>query len=122
MGRSVRLKPGCSRAAPSWVGAANGASLTANLTLTAPQSFLNCAAPTGDGLPGRIVSIQQTNLNIGDLAAVNALKKVKKLPPETTKEQMTETAAQWQPYRTIATMLLWHDYLSKGAYRQKAKV
>ncbi len=59
---------------------------------------------------------------IGDLAAVNALKKVKKLPPGTTKDEMSEIAAQWQPYRTIATMLLWHDYLSKNAYRQKAKV
>ena len=49
---------------------------------------------------------------IGDLAAVNALKRVKNLPAETTKEQMLAVAAQWQPYRTIATMLLWHDYLS----------
>jgi len=49
---------------------------------------------------------------IGDLAAVNALKRVKNLPAETTKEQMLAVAAQWQPYRTIATMLLWHYYLS----------
>jgi len=59
---------------------------------------------------------------IGDLAAVNALKRVKNLPADTTKEEMTEVAAQWKPYRTIATMLLWHDYLSKAAYRQKLKV
>src|SRR6201996_7707001 len=58
---------------------------------------------------------------IGDLAAVNALKKVKNLPAGITKEEMIEIAKQWQPYRTIATMLLWHDYLSKGAYRQKVK-
>jgi DNA-3-methyladenine glycosylase II len=49
---------------------------------------------------------------IGDLAAVNAMKRVKNLPADTTKEQMVEMAAQWQPYRTIATMLLWHYYLS----------
>ncbi|SHN24983.1 DNA-3-methyladenine glycosylase family protein [Mucilaginibacter sp. OK098] len=49
---------------------------------------------------------------VGDLAAVNAMKRVKKLPANTTKEQMTEMATQWQPYRTIATMLLWHYYLS----------
>ncbi|MEP6614664.1 MAG: DNA-3-methyladenine glycosylase 2 family protein [Mucilaginibacter sp.] len=49
---------------------------------------------------------------IGDLAAVNALKRVKNLPAETTKEQLLEVAAQWQPNRTIATMLLWHYYLS----------
>lgn len=49
---------------------------------------------------------------IGDLAAVNALKRVKNLPANTTHEQVLEVAAQWQPYRTIATMLLWHFYLS----------
>ena len=49
---------------------------------------------------------------IGDLAAVNAMKRVKNLPADITKEEMIETATQWQPYRTIATMLLWHYYLS----------
>jgi DNA-3-methyladenine glycosylase II len=49
---------------------------------------------------------------IGDLAAVNALKRIKNLPAETTSEEILELAAQWQPYRTIATMLLWHFYLS----------
>jgi DNA-3-methyladenine glycosylase II len=49
---------------------------------------------------------------IGDLAAVNAMKRVKNLPANTTKEQMLEIAAKWQPNRTIATMLLWHYYLS----------
>jgi DNA-3-methyladenine glycosylase II len=50
---------------------------------------------------------------IGDLAAVNAMKRVKKLPPDTTKEQLLEISLAWKPYRTIATMLLWHFYLSK---------
>ena len=59
---------------------------------------------------------------IGDLAAVNALKRVKNLPAETTKDELIAIAAQWQPYRTIATMMLWHDYLSKAAYRKKVKV
>ena len=49
---------------------------------------------------------------IGDLAAVNALKRVKKLPATTTKEEIIAIAARWQPYRTIAAMLLWHFYLS----------
>ena len=49
---------------------------------------------------------------IGDLAAVNALKRVKNLPPDSTREQVFEAATRWQPYRTIATMLLWHYYLS----------
>jgi DNA-3-methyladenine glycosylase II len=48
----------------------------------------------------------------GDLAAVNALKRVKDFPVATTKEQILEIAGTWQPYRTIATMLLWHFYLS----------
>jgi len=49
---------------------------------------------------------------IGDLAAVNAMKRVKRLPAEITREQLLEIAFSWQPYRTIATMLLWHFYLS----------
>ena len=49
---------------------------------------------------------------IGDLAAVNALKRVKQLPAETTREEMLEITTQWQPYRTLAAMLLWHFYLS----------
>ncbi|MCD8742456.1 DNA-3-methyladenine glycosylase 2 family protein [Mucilaginibacter roseus] len=48
----------------------------------------------------------------GDLAAVNALKRIKQLPPETTKEAVALIAEQWKPYRTVATMMLWHWYLS----------
>jgi DNA-3-methyladenine glycosylase II len=50
---------------------------------------------------------------IGDLAAVNALKRIKNLPANITKDKIIEIASNWQPYRTIATMLLWHFYLSK---------
>ena len=49
---------------------------------------------------------------VGDLAAVNAFKRVKGLPPATPREELVQQARQWQPYRTIATMLLWHYYLS----------
>jgi DNA-3-methyladenine glycosylase II len=59
---------------------------------------------------------------IGDLAAVNALKRVKNLPAGITKDEMIIVAEQWRPYRTVATMLLWHDYLSKAAYKRKVKV
>jgi DNA-3-methyladenine glycosylase II len=48
---------------------------------------------------------------IGDLAAVNALKRVKRLA-DVTREEIITVATQWQPYRTVATMLLWHYYLS----------
>jgi DNA-3-methyladenine glycosylase II len=49
---------------------------------------------------------------VGDLAAVNALKRLKNLPESITKDGMIDIAISWQPYRTIATMLLWHFYLS----------
>ena len=49
---------------------------------------------------------------IGDLAAVNALKRVKALPKETTREEVMVIAEQWAPYRTVASMLLWHYYLT----------
>jgi len=54
---------------------------------------------------------------VGDIAAVNALKRVKQLPKETTREQIIEIASRWQPYRSIATMLLWHLYLSNPLRR-----
>ena len=49
---------------------------------------------------------------VGDLAAVNAFKRVKGLEPATTREELVTLAKAWQPYRTVATMLLWHYYLS----------
>ena len=52
---------------------------------------------------------------VGDLAAVNALKRVKKLPKETTREELIAMSEQCQPYRTVASMLLWHYYLSAPA-------
>jgi DNA-3-methyladenine glycosylase II len=56
---------------------------------------------------------------IGDLAAVNALKRVKNLPADITKEEMLAVTLKWQPYRTIAAMLLWHFYLSSAAAAKK---
>lgn len=50
---------------------------------------------------------------VGDLAAVNALKRIKNLPKETTKERLLQLTEAWKPFRTIATMLLWHEYLSR---------
>ncbi|MEO7045871.1 MAG: DNA-3-methyladenine glycosylase 2 family protein [Ferruginibacter sp.] len=49
---------------------------------------------------------------IGDLAAVNALKQIKKLPKDITAETVPGISARWKPYRTVATMILWHYYLS----------
>lgn len=50
---------------------------------------------------------------IGDIALVNALKDIKGLDKQTPKETLLEIAEPWRPYRSIATMLLWHHYLSK---------
>jgi len=49
---------------------------------------------------------------LGDLAAVNALKQLKQLPKDTNRETLPAIIEQWAPRRTIATMLLWHYYLS----------
>jgi len=55
----------------------------------------------------------------GDLAAVNAFKRVKGLATGISKEEIIEIATQWQPYRTVATMLLWHYYLSQLADKRR---
>ncbi len=49
---------------------------------------------------------------IGDLAAVNALKRIKRLAKETSREALMKITAKWKPYRTVATFILWHYYLS----------
>jgi DNA-3-methyladenine glycosylase II len=49
----------------------------------------------------------------GDLAAVNALKQIKNLPKQASREHMLELTSAWRPNRSIATMLLWHFYLSQ---------
>lgn len=49
---------------------------------------------------------------IGDLAAINALRRVKRLAKGVSKEDLLAVTARWQPNRTIAAMLLWHLYLS----------
>lgn len=59
---------------------------------------------------------------VGDLAAVNALKQLKKLPKETSREDLLTIAADWRPYRTIATMLLWHYYLSSPSIKKGLEV
>ncbi|MEO5591595.1 MAG: DNA-3-methyladenine glycosylase 2 family protein [Chitinophagaceae bacterium] len=47
----------------------------------------------------------------GDLAMMNALKEIKKLPKNTSKEEIIQLAEQWRPHRSLATMLLWHHYI-----------
>jgi DNA-3-methyladenine glycosylase II len=57
-------------------------------------------------------ALQRSDLfPIGDLALVNGLKTVKNLPKDTPKEALLELAEAWRPHRTIATFLVWHDYI-----------
>lgn len=55
---------------------------------------------------------------LGDLALVQALQEVKGLEKTAGTEIMLQLAEPWRPYRSIATMMLWHHYLSK----RKSKV
>ena len=59
-------------------------------------------------------ALQRTDLfPLGDIALVNSLKTVKKLPKDISKEKMLAIAEAWRPNRTIAAMILWHDYIKK---------
>jgi DNA-3-methyladenine glycosylase II len=59
-------------------------------------------------------ALRRTDLfPLGDIALVNSLKENKQLPPHSTKEEMLQVAEPWRPYRTIAAMILWHDYIQK---------
>jgi DNA-3-methyladenine glycosylase II len=59
-------------------------------------------------------ALQRTDLfPLGDIALVNSLKEVKRLPKDSSKEKMLEIAESWRPYRTIAAMILWHAYIKK---------
>lgn len=60
-----------------------------------------------------LFALQRSNIfPTGDLAMMQALKQVKGLQ-QLSKEEAIAMAAAWQPYRSIATMMLWHHYLSK---------
>ncbi len=61
-----------------------------------------------------IHALHRTDLfPLGDVALVNSLKEIKQLNKNTTKAEMLAVADLWRPYRTIATMILWHAYIKK---------
>jgi DNA-3-methyladenine glycosylase II len=61
-----------------------------------------------------LFALQRANVfPLGDLAMVNALKELKGLTKQTKQDELLMLAEAWQPYRSIATMLLWHYYLRK---------
>lgn len=49
---------------------------------------------------------------MGDLAAVNALKRLKQLDASATRVDILEISKTWKPFRSVASMMLWHYYLS----------
>ncbi len=70
-----------------------------------------------------LMILHRTNVfPIGDLAIINAVKKLKNLPAATPKEDILDLTDAWQPYRSIAAMLLWHYYLSKPTSKSKKQV
>jgi DNA-3-methyladenine glycosylase II len=52
-------------------------------------------------------------LPLGDLALVKAIRESKNLDPATTREELHQLAEPWRPYRSVATMILWHYYIRK---------
>jgi len=59
-------------------------------------------------------SLRRTDLfPLGDIALMKSLKEVKQLPHHISKEEMLAIAESWRPYRTIASMILWHAYIQK---------
>ena len=59
-------------------------------------------------------ALQRTDLfPLGDIALVNSLKEIKQLHSKITKDEMLKIAEPWRPYRTIASMILWHAYIQK---------
>ena len=48
-----------------------------------------------------------------DLAVAIATKEIKNLPARPTASELESIARTWQPYRAIATKILWHYYLNR---------
>jgi DNA-3-methyladenine glycosylase II len=59
-----------------------------------------------------LMALQRADIfPVGDLAMVNSMKTVKTLAPGTGKEELLLMAEDWRPYRSVAAMILWHNYL-----------
>jgi DNA-3-methyladenine glycosylase II len=56
-------------------------------------------------------------LPLGDLALVKAIRESKDLDTSTTLEELHQLAEPWRPYRSVATMILWHYYIKKRNIR-----
>jgi DNA-3-methyladenine glycosylase II len=49
----------------------------------------------------------------GDIALIKSLKEIKGLPVHTSTREIVSIANEWKPYRTVASFILYHSYLSK---------
>jgi DNA-3-methyladenine glycosylase II len=59
-------------------------------------------------------ALQRSDLfPLGDIALINSLKHVKQLHAHIGKDEMLAIAESWRPYRTVASMLLWHAYIQR---------
>lgn len=54
---------------------------------------------------------------LGDIALLNSLRFEKKLDPSVSRETMASLAAEWKPWRTIASMILWHAYICRRSMK-----
>jgi len=52
----------------------------------------------------------QDIIPLGDIAVINTIKELLDIHD---KQEMEDYVAKWSPYKSIATFLLWHYYLSK---------
>ncbi|HTD93654.1 MAG TPA: hypothetical protein VK644_07580 [Chitinophagaceae bacterium] len=60
-----------------------------------------------------LFALQRTDIfPLGDLAMVNALREIKKVPLH-TRDELLLLAEKWRPNRSVATMLLWHHYIQR---------
>ena len=56
-----------------------------------------------------------------DLAVAIAVKEIKNLPARPTASELESIAQSWQPYRAIATKILWHYYLNRTVPNRRSR-
>jgi DNA-3-methyladenine glycosylase II len=57
-----------------------------------------------------------------DLAVVIAIQKLKQFPKRPTTAEILAIASPWQPWRSLATQLLWHYYLNTSKQPKSRKL
>ncbi|RYY62876.1 MAG: DNA-3-methyladenine glycosylase 2 family protein [Chitinophagaceae bacterium] len=54
---------------------------------------------------------------LGDIALVNSLRTEKGLDKSAGREELRTIAEEWKPWRTIASMILWHAYICRRSMK-----